>query len=404
MERTQKEHGARVLVCPLDWGLGHASRCIPVIRVLQRKGFTVLTAGYGDSHILLRQAFPELIHLSLPGFSVKYSRKKSLVLAVIWQSPSFFFHILKEHLLTSRIVEEQKVDIILSDNRYGVHHKSTHNILITHQLQPISPVDIGFLQYVSRWITGWFCRKFNEVWIPDLPGKEKISGILSDSFGRIMHLRHVGILSRFSGNALAVPDHLPDILVLISGPEPQRTMLEQLLTGRLSNCGARILVIQGKPGIEHTGSAQSNIRFEPHLSDAKLEPYLQHVPLIIARAGYSTIMDLLRLGRNALLIPTPGQTEQEYLAQRLKGLGYFESLQQDEINQIEIQLLQPEVANRGNRIRLKYKERVLFTEVAENKPDFQHDTLLEEAVSFLWKQHHHHKIDQESRKISKVDL
>jgi hypothetical protein len=175
-------------------------------------------------------------------------------------------------------------------------------------------------------------RKFNECWIPDMEGTENLSGDLSHKYPPPTPTYFVGPLSRFEPETTSQKNENYRIAALISGPEPQRTLLEQKLSGQLIDLREPSVMFRGIPGEKNNPVYSGPITIYDHADDETIRNVLQSAGLIIARSGYSTIMDLYAIGRNAILVPTPGQTEQEYLAGYLSGQGYFYQVAQDEID------------------------------------------------------------------------
>jgi predicted glycosyltransferase len=338
-----------VLVCPLDWGLGHATRCVPLIRQLQQEGFSILLGGNGESLSLLKQEFPQYETVVLPGMRIRYGRGKRLWLMSALQFPKFLLQVISEHRAVKRICNFYKPQVIISDNRYGVWSRTAKNILITHQLHPFMPRGLGWARGMAAAFIGSISSAFQEIWIPDIPGKQNLSGELSDlSAGKFRIIRYKGILSRLKD--VAVPETAlpsPDIFVILSGPEPQRGIFEKMVYEKFAASPFKVYVLRGKPGAANSESGWQAVKgdrqmaklfFINHLPADELAWYLQHSRLIIARTGYSTIMDLVQLKRSALLVPTPGQPEQEYLGSRMEELGIFAIISQDEFPVLEIQL------------------------------------------------------------------
>lgn len=307
-----------VLVAVLDWGLGHATRCIPVIRELIKQNARVLVAGNGRSLALLKQEFPELPFYELPAYAVNYPEKGSMVLSIAKQIPRLLGVIKAERKSVTHIAEKENVDAIISDNRYGCYHQSVPSIMICHQLNLQLPSGWSWMKFlVDRWHNRYL-KRFNEIWIPDMPDNGlSFSGDLSET--HLANAKRIGLLSRFSSNA--VPGNQYDVVAIISGPEPQRTIFENMVRSQLAKFTGKWLMVNGLPdGAEHADESVTEMN---HLRASELNSILMGANLVIARSGYSTIMDLAALGKKAILIPTPGQTEQAYLAQHLSKHGWI---------------------------------------------------------------------------------
>mgnify|MGYP000064716782 CR=1 FL=1 len=302
----------KVLVTPLDWGLGHATRCIPVVRMLLDRNIQVMLAGDGDSLLLLKDEFPTLPAFSLPGYRPVYPSGGSMARKMIFQLPKFFQAARREHTEIERIVRDNGIDVVISDNRYGCWSSTAYSVLITHQSNVLMPRKFGWLSSLVRKAISGRINSFDICWIPDLPD-HRLSGILT-SFGEstisvpVVHIGPVSRLKRITNTKIQY-----DVAVILSGPEPQRTIFESVLMPQLEKSGLRYFVARGLPaaGITKDGHCAN------FLNSAAMETLLASSDIVIARSGYSTIMDLARMGKKAVLVPTPGQTEQEYLAREL---------------------------------------------------------------------------------------
>lgn len=318
----------RVLVAPLNWGLGHATRCIPVIRFLKNSGHEVIIATDGDALLLLKTEFPELKFHELPGYEAYYSRGSSLVFALARQLPKFISAIKKEHNLVSTLVETEQVEAIISDNRYGVWSDKVPTAIISHQLNLLMPGGLRWMGPVVNAFHRRLLRKFNFIWIPDAAGSV-LSGYLSASH-RLTNTRFIGPLSRFNFLNNNMPGTY-DLLAVLSGPEPQRTVLEKILLEKLSASGLMCLLVRGVVKSK-TRTTYNNITVIDFLPATQLNMEICRARVVVARPGYSTIMDLAKLGKKAILIPTPGQTEQAYLGERAMTNNYAFVVNQHNFN------------------------------------------------------------------------
>jgi len=321
----------KILITPLDWGLGHATRCIPIIHELSKRGCTVLVAGSGDSLLLLKREFPHLTFFNLPAYAPVYSRKQNMILKIVIQIPKFIATIWKEHLQIERLAEQHNIDFIISDNRYGCWCSKTPSIFITHQLHILMPGRLKWIEPLVGRLNKWLIRKFSHCWIPDyIDEKFRLSGKLSANKEAMLgEVTYIGPLSRFRrADSL---QYKYDLVFVLSGPEPQRSIFEEKVCLQLRASSLRYLVIRGV--LTNSVSTQENeIAF---LDTKDLQAIISQSLMVIARSGYSTIMDLAVLGKKGVLVPTPGQPEQEYLADRWKGLGVFYSASQHDFNLLE---------------------------------------------------------------------
>ncbi len=327
----------RVLVSPLNWGLGHASRDIEIINRLLEANFEVIIGANKAPLLFLQEHFPNLKSIVIPSPAIKYSKKGPMVLKMLTSSPKILWGIHKEHQFLKKIIKKHKIDIVISDNRYGLWNKNAHSIFITHQLWIKSPKKLCFFEPFINKINHRFINKYNECWVPDLEGENNLAGELSHPGKKPQNVKYIGILSRFKSEprknltGFEKPDRFKaeyDILVILSGPEPQRTILEDILTQQISKTAYKTLIVQGNPGSE-SKSPFKNIQFLNHLETNKLKSLLLKTNIIICRSGYSSIMDLVTLKKSAILIPTPGQTEQEYLAVYLSNKNWFYTVSQN---------------------------------------------------------------------------
>jgi UDP:flavonoid glycosyltransferase YjiC (YdhE family) len=305
----------RILVAPLDWGLGHATRIIPIVHYLLNRDCEVVLAAEGAVANLLRSEFPQLEQLPLKGYGVNYSRSSwSLPLVLATQIPKIISAIQYENERVAAWVKEHHFQAVISDNRYGFYHPGIPSILVSHQLL----VKTGWGQKSDRLLQKMIYqrfRHFTECWVPDVPKAPGLAGALSHP--QVMPsipFSYLGPLSRFSPSEKTGETHL---LVLLSGPEPQRTLLEQKLLQELQTYRGPVVFLRGQPGTAEIPKGYPQIEFHNHLPAKLLEPVLKSASMVIARSGYSTVMDLACLKKKSILIPTPGQTEQEYLGNLL---------------------------------------------------------------------------------------
>ncbi len=322
----------KVLVCPLDWGLGHATRCIPIIKELTNQKADVCVGGSGKSLILLREEFPEMRWIYLPGYNMKYSGRPFFFLSLILQMPLFLLSTLREYLLLMKIQKHENFDIIISDNRYGLHSPACISVIITHQINVILPFWLKIFEKAVRNFIQNRINLFDSCWIPDLPGENNLSGALAHKVEQLKNYKFTGILSRLTKlNDSPNKQFTYEIVVVVSGPEPCRSQFERILEKALKNSGKKSLLIRGLPGKKQI-EASGNFFKVNHLKTSEFLEIMQQARYLICRSGYSTVMDLVSMKKSALLVPTPGQTEQEYLAEFLMGKGFFPFIKQRNFN------------------------------------------------------------------------
>jgi uncharacterized protein (TIGR00661 family) len=322
----KKNKSERVLIAPLDWGLGHATRCIPIIYELLVQNCTVIIAADGPTEILLKTEFPHLSFLKLNGYAIQYSQRKSwFSVKIFLQLPKIIKAIYYEHSWLKKAVKENNIDIVIADNRFGLYHAAVPCIYITHQL--VIKTGNRFTEKIAQHIHYYFIKKYTQCWVPDFKDDDNLAGELSHPKKNIVTAKYIGALSRFEKKPDVEKKY--DLLLLLSGPEPQRSIFEKLLRNELRTFLGSILLVRGLPGNDSNDIYQQNIIVKNHLNANELGTAIQQSNLVIGRSGYTTIMDLVKLQQKAVLVATPGQTEQEYLAQHLAKQKIFHSIEQD---------------------------------------------------------------------------
>lgn len=321
----------KILIAPLDWGLGHTTRCIPLIRYLLRKGCEVVLAAEGDAAQLLRENFPNLPILNLKGYRIHYSKnKKQFTGTILSQIPKILRTIREEKIWLQHQHSIHHFDAVISDNRYGLHHKALPSVILTHQLQ----IQSGKGAAIDRWLRKLHYRmlqRFTQCWIVDMPGKDNLSGILAHPEKLPKAAVYIGLLSQMIPPEGFIKKN-GTILVLLSGPEPARTqLLSVLLQQAITMSSYEFLFVAGNPSGKVISDLPAHIRYHTHLNADQLSAALAAAALVICRSGYSTLMDLCTMEQKALLIPTPGQTEQEYLARYLHSREIALTVEQDAI-------------------------------------------------------------------------
>lgn len=369
-----------VLVCPLNWGLGHATRCVPVIRAFSQAGAQVGVAGDGPALAFLKASFPTGVSFyRLPGKTITYSRSRgglSMALKLMWQFPGLLCSVFTEHRRLRALIRKTGAGIVISDNRYGLYSSMAIAIFMGHQLFLRAPKGLGWMEGLINKVNHRYINRFHHCWVPDFPGPENLSGELSHrpggkpegatadapsigppsvkpppaAFARPLpvrgtpagHIRFVGSLSRFSGmnperqkNPLPAGFPVSFYLVLLSGPEPQRGLLERELDSQFSTAGHAVVFVRGVVIGGSSGSARKSSNpkaiWYDHLPDPPLAWLIGNSRLVVCRSGYSTIMDLSVFGKRALLVPTPGQTEQEYLGRLMEEREWVTCTPQDQL-------------------------------------------------------------------------
>ena len=324
-----------ILICPLEWGLGHAARIIPIARSLREMNHMVIIAS-GEEHLsLIRNELPGITCIDFSGFKPSYSAFLPQYLSMLLKTPVLIFHIIKEHYRLKKIIKENNIDIVISDNRFGLWNRGITSVYITHMPRIPFPEPFRFLEFIGVLLHRSVINKYTYCFIPDLPGRINLTGRLSHNLKLPGNVRYIGILSRFSIPSSAVLKEkfsFPHNTVILSGPEPQKTILKRKLIDILKEREPATIVLEGKPGKDTSTENIGNIRFYNHLPAPEIISLITNSQCVISRSGYTTIMELVSLKSNALLIPTPGQTEQEYLGKYLSEMGWFETISQNHLN------------------------------------------------------------------------
>jgi uncharacterized protein (TIGR00661 family) len=323
-----------ILVCPLDWGIGHATRCIPIIQHLTEMDQNVIVAADRAPLALLEKAFPKHEFIQFPGFAPVYSRGNSQIFSMAKQSPLILHQIEKDHQNLEQFVKLHKLDAVISDNRFGAYSKQVHSVFMTHQLHIRLPSPVAWLTHGIEKFNKHILNNYNECWIPDFEDEINLSGELSHPPFHGIQTHYIGALSRLSNiqNSDKHSEFKPELLILLSGPEPHRSLLENICLTQLTAIKIDTIILRGLPEEKNIPKVPEHVKLFNHVSTAQIFKLIQAAKTIVARSGYSTIMDLVAMGKTAVLIPTPGQTEQEYLASLLESKGLFKKMNQQDAN------------------------------------------------------------------------
>lgn len=317
-----------ICISPIDWGLGHATRCITLIKGFEKLGYQVYIATEGYHEAILREALPNAHFLPLRGYRIRYAKWGFILpLVLLFQLPKIIYSIIHEQNWLKKAQAQYEFDLIVSDNRFGFYHKLVPSVFITHQLN---------LQMHFAWATNlfqklqyaWF-KRFTACWIPDIEGAHNLSGILANPKHKpSIPLWYMGCLSRLIDTAIdtsadnsssihgATHNNQNVFLGIVSGPEPQRTLLENLLWKAGNKLNIPFVVIAGTPSKEQPNKLleeNKNAKLYAHLAAPALVSEIKRAEYIICRGGYTTLMELIPFEKKLIFIPTPGQTEQMYL-------------------------------------------------------------------------------------------
>lgn len=319
-------------MAPLDWGLGHATRDISLIRALVANGYEVVFAAEGAQASLLQSEFPLLQIIPLAGYHIRYSKSQwGFLFTLLMQVPRVYGVIKAENRWLDKIIDEYKIDLVISDNRFGLHSKKIPCIFITHQLTVKAP--FAWMEKIMQAVNYRFINQFSCCWVPDMAGDLNLGGVLSHPVrSPKINVQYIGLLSRFQWQS-EIKKY--DYCVLLSGPEPQRSMLEEKILSEAASIKGNILLVRGKPGSKETITVAENVEAKNHLPGTALQQALLHSDIIVSRGGYTSVMELLSLKKKMFVIPTPGQTEQEYLAIKLMEKHICYATTQDKLNCVE---------------------------------------------------------------------
>ena len=308
---------------------------IPLAKELQELNNNVFIGGCNDHLSLFRNELPGLSYIQFPGFKPGYSRLLPQYIPLLIKTPLLLYHIIHEHYLLKRIIRDNNIDIVISDNRFGLWNRKIKTVYVTHMPLIPFPKLLRSIEFIGILLHRVIIKKYSLCFIPDLPGESNISGRLSHGIRLPGNVRYIGILSRFIVTKPSFREHSEKFqynTIILSGPEPQKGILKRKLIDVFKDKDPMTVIFEGKPGDSSVIIRSGNITTYNHLSSSEMRKVLIGSKKIITRSGYSTIMDLISLNCSALLIPTPGQTEQEYLAEYLSQKGWFSSLKQREIN------------------------------------------------------------------------
>lgn len=323
-------HDKRVIIAPLFWGLGHATRCIPIIKKLLIQGNHIALASDGEALTLLKSEFPQLEHYTLPSYNISY-KYTSMLVNMAYQAPSILNVIKGERLVAQKLAEMWNADLIISDNRLGFLSSVTKNIYITHQINiPHSNSIIGAFASKAH---QKYINKYDQCWVPDSQHPGNITGKMSLG-GLKIPKTYIGVLSRFVHQT---NKKLYDYMAILSGPEPQRTYLEdKIITLFNKYPQKKLCLVKGTSKSASKSLPNINIKTYGLVGSQELNALICASSTIICRAGYTSIMDLIHLNKTSILIPTPGQYEQKYLGKTLSKNSLFTIIDQKKLSQYKL--------------------------------------------------------------------
>ncbi len=325
----------KILVAPLNWGLGHATRCIPIIEALTEQGYEPIIASDGVALHILQKEFPQLTFLELPSYQIEYAKKGAFFKwKLIKNSPKMMEAIYQERKLVKKWVKEYGISGIISDNRLGIYSKKVPSVFITHQLNVLT----GNTSWITSKLHQYIIKKYDECWVPDVAKIPNLTGKLGHLENPHFKINYIGPLSRFTKKEL--PKKY-DLLIILSGPEPQRSILELHLREEIKRYKGKVVFVRGVIEPEQKSEQTEHVTFYNFMTSVELEQTFNESEIVLCRSGYTTVMDLAKLGKKAFFIPTPGQFEQEYLAKKYKKEGIVPYAKQEKFvieNLFEIDL------------------------------------------------------------------
>jgi len=312
-----------ILVAPLNWGLGHATRCIPIIKALQENNYIPIIASDGISLELLRKEFPYLKFLELPSYQIEYAKNgKNFKWKLLQNLPKMLQAILNEKKLVKNWIIKYDIDGIISDNRLGVFSTKIPSVFITHQLRVMT----GNTTWLTSMLHQNIIKKYTECWVPDVETVPNLAGELSHLKKSSLKLNYIGPLSRMNKKDV---QKKYDLLIILSGPEPQRGILEEKLKIEVQRFKGNVVFIRGVIQPNQIKEQINTVCYYNIMNSRQLEQTFNESEIVLCRSGYTTIMDLAKLDKKAFFIATPGQYEQVYLAKKLKKEGLVPNEDQD---------------------------------------------------------------------------
>ncbi|NSW44990.1 MAG: glycosyl transferase family 28 [Bacteroidales bacterium] len=314
-----------VLICPLDWGLGHAARVIPIIKRIQNKGHNVFIACSKHQQHFFKNELSNYTWIPCACPAIKYSENKLSIFHLLKLIPTILIGIKKDKNKINHWIKKYNIQLIISDNRYGCYSPKAYSVIITHQIKINLPSKVKWAEnllhkQIKRWI-----YNFNRCWIPDINEIPNFAGDLSMQFSLNGKSAFIGLLSRFDDKAFAElsVEKQYEVIAIVSGPEPQRSIFANILLQQLKELHKPCILVLGDFSKPFSTWHEENVLVYSYMNTKQLFQAIQSSKYIVARSGYSTIMDLISLKRTAILVPTPGQTEQEYLASYYKSRRMF---------------------------------------------------------------------------------
>lgn len=322
----------KVLVAPLDWGLGHATRCVPVVREFLRQGAAVELAVVNANASFFKEVFPDVPQHLAPSYGIVYPKHGyNMALWLVKNSAHLNMVMLREHAFAEQMVKKNGFDVLFSDNRFGFYSSKAYNVYMTHQRRIAFPQALSTFEGVGQMWHSRIMKKFDEVWVPDLETAPGYAGNMSHVEHCPVPVKFVGPLSRFENSVQCKKD--VNVVAVVSGVEPARTRFEEKLREALRKTPGKHVMILGKPSAGAKNWKEGNIEYFNHLPTDEFAKMVGRAEWVVSRGGYSTIMDMAVLGAKCICVPTPGQYEQIVLSKNLAQMGYVAKIDEDDLNE-----------------------------------------------------------------------
>ena len=325
-----------VCIAPLDWGLGHATRCITLIRALESLQYKIYIATEGKHEAILKEAFPTATFLKLRGYRIWYTKQRALLIpGIIIQIPKIISAVFGEYKWLKKTANKYPFDLVISDNRFGFFHRKIKSVFITHQLELQTP--FSWSTRLNQLITYGILKNYAACWVADMQPPHNLSGVLANpKYKPSIPIWYMNCLSRLHVDQPTSEEQekleTNEFLGIVSGPEPQRTLLENIFWEQGNDIGAPFVVVAGLPDNKDYNKKSKTGNLYPHLNGKSLAEEIKQAKYIICRGGYTTLMELIPFNKKLILVPTPGQTEQEYLAQYWQDKNWAITFSQNEFN------------------------------------------------------------------------
>lgn len=295
-----------ILISALDWGGGHTTRCVSLIERLIKSGNRIIFAGNEEQNSFMKNEFKSIELEYLQGYEISLSSKQNTYFQIFRQLVKISRAIKNELLFVEQMVAKYNLDLILSDNRYGFRSKEVNSIFIGHQLN----LELPFFKNWTNNVLSKLVNKFDRVWIVD-DQTVNLSGRLSSTTRLNIPYDYIGFLARFQTEKRTKKY---DYLIIISGPNPENGLfLKEIEKAIVRSKNSYVIVSKVKSEQKIKGV---DYFYAP--STKMMNNLLNESEVIISKAGYTTLMELYSLGKKAILMPTHGQFEQEYLAKHIK--------------------------------------------------------------------------------------